>query len=70
MKPNYVKKLLLYKIKNVAENSSDYCVNSKADLTRKRKLSLKQMLTGIIGMGGGTLSNELLDMLNYSAETL
>ncbi|NSB41150.1 hypothetical protein B0P06_000921 [Clostridium saccharoperbutylacetonicum] len=28
------------------------------------------MLTGIIGMGGGTLSNELLDMFNYSADTV
>ncbi len=69
MKPNYVKNLLLSKIESVAANPSDYCVNSKTDFTRKRKLSLKQMLTGIIGMGGGTLSNELLDMFNYSADT-
>lgn len=70
MKPNHVKKLLLSKIENVAENPSDYCVNSKTDFTRNRKLSLKQMLTGIIGMGGGTLTNELLDMFNYSADTV
>lgn len=70
MKPNYVKKLLLSKIENVAENPSDYCVNSRTNFTRNRKLSLKQMLTGIIGMGGGTLSNELLDMFNYSADTV
>ena len=69
MKPNQVKKLLLSKIENVAANPSDYCVNSRTDFTRKRKLSLKQMLTGIIGMGGGTLSNELLDMFDYSADT-
>ena len=70
MKPNHVKKLLLSKIENVAANPSDYCVNSRTDFTRKRKLSLKQMLTGIIGMGGGTLSNELLDMFDYSADTV
>lgn len=70
MKPNHVKKLLLSKIENVAENPSDYCVNSRTNFTRNRKLSLKQMLTGIIGMGGGTLSNELLDMFNYSADTV
>ncbi len=70
MKPKYVKKLLLSKIENVATNPSDYCVNSRTDFTRNRKLSLKQMLTGIIGMGGGTLSNELLDMFNYSANTV
>ena len=69
MKPNYVKKLLLSKIENVAANPSDYCMNSRTDFTRNRKLSLKQMLTGIIGMGGGTLSNELLDMFDYSKDT-
>ncbi|UZQ48916.1 IS4 family transposase [Clostridium kluyveri] len=70
MKPKYVKKLLLSKIENVAANPSDYCMNSRTDFTRNRKLSLKQMLTGIIGMGGGTLSNELLDMFNYSKDTV
>lgn len=69
MRPNHVKKLLLSKIENVAANPSDYCVNSRTDFTRNRKLSLNQMLTGIIGMGGGTLSNELLDMFDYSADT-
>ncbi len=69
MKPKYVKKLLLCKIENVAANPSDYCVNSRTDFTWNCKLSLKQMLTGIIGMGGGTLSNELLDMFDYSADT-
>ncbi len=70
MKPKYVKKLLLSKIENVASNPSDYCVNPRTDFTRNRKLSLKQMLTGIIGMGGGTLSNELLDMFDYSPDTV
>ena len=69
MKPKYVKKLLLSKIENVAANPSDYCVNSRTDFTRNRKLSLKQMLTGIVGMGEGTLSNELLNMFDYSADT-
>jgi hypothetical protein len=69
MKPKYIKKLLLSKIENVAANPSDYCMNSRTDFTRNRKLSLKQMLTGIVGMGGGTLSNELLNMFDYSADT-
>ena len=69
IKPKYVKKLLLAKIENVTANPSDYCINSKTDFTRNRKLFLKQILTGIIGTGKETLSNELLDMFDYSADT-
>lgn len=68
MKPNDVKKLLLSKINTVALNPSVYCVNSRSDFTRNRKLPFQKMLTGIVGMGGGTLSNELLDMFDYSAD--
>lgn len=42
MKPNHVKKLLLSKIEDVAENPSDYCVNARTNFTRNRKLSLKK----------------------------
>ena len=55
-------------IENISAKSSDYVFNPKSDFTRNRKLSFKQMVTGIIGMGGGTLSNELLDMSNYAAD--
>ena len=68
MKPKHVKKLLLSEIKRIAENPQGYCTNPKSDFTRNRKLPLERVFTGIIGMGGGSLSNELLDMFNCSAD--
>lgn len=67
MKPKHVKKLLLSEIKRISENPQDYCTNPKSNFTRNRKLPLERLLTGIIGMGGGSLSNELLDIFNCSA---
>ena len=67
MKPNQVKKMLLNQINRVAKKPEDYCTNPKHDFTRKRKLPFKQLLKGIIGLGGGTLSKELLNMFNCSA---
>lgn len=66
MKPKHVKKLLLSEVKRIAENPQIYCTNPKSDFTRTRKLPIERILTGIIGMGGGCLSNELLDMFNCS----
>lgn len=67
MKPKRVKKLLLSEIRRIADNPRDYCTNPKTDFTRNRKLPLECLLTSIIGMGGGSLSNELLDIFNCSA---
>lgn len=67
MKPKHVKKLLLSEIRRIAENPQCYCTNPKSDFTRNRKLPLERLLTSIIGMGGGSLSNELLDIFNCSA---
>lgn len=69
MKPIDVKKKLSAAIDGVASNSRDYCVNAKSDFKRNRKLPFKQMIQGIIGMGGGSLSNEILDMSKYSLKT-
>lgn len=67
MKPKHVKKLLLSKIKAVAKNPSDYCFNPSKDFTRTRKLSMEKVLTGIIGMGSGSLTNEIIDLFHASA---
>lgn len=69
MKPEHVKKLLLTEIKNVADNPQDYCFNPDNDFTRKRKLSMEKVLAGIIGMKSGSLTNELLDLFDASADT-
>lgn len=69
MKPKHVKKLLISEIKNVANNAKDYCYNPAKDFTRKRKLSMEKVLTGIIGMGSGSITNELIDLFDASSAT-
>ena len=68
MKPKHVKKLLLTEIKNVANNSQDYCFNPDSDFSRKRKLPMEKVLAGIIGMESGSLTNELLDLFDISVD--
>lgn len=69
MKPEQVKKLLYSKIRYVADHPETYSLNPGSDFTRKRKIPLERLLTGVIGLGGGSLSNELLDMFHRSANT-
>lgn len=69
MKPKQLKKLLMSKIQNVANNSNLYCTNPEKDFTRKRKLTMEKMIVGIIGMESGSLTNELIDFFNTSAGT-
>ncbi len=69
MKPIDVKKKLSAAIDEVISNSHDYCVSAKSDFKCSRKLPFKQMMQGIIGMGGVCLANEILDMSEYSLKT-
>lgn len=69
MKPKQVKNILLSAIDYVADNPQNYCFDPDTNFKRTRKLPLKTMIKSIIGMGGGCLSNELLDMFKYSKET-
>ena len=69
MKPKHIKKLLMSEIKNVANEPHNYCTNPDTDFTRNRKLSMEKMLQGIIGMESKSLTNELLDLFQASAET-
>lgn len=68
MKPKHVKKLLMSEIKRVSDNPGDYCNNPGTDFTRNRKLPMKKMLQGIIGMESGSLTNELVDLFGASAD--
>ena len=69
MKPIYIKKLLMSEINKVASEPHNYCTNPDTDFTRNRKLSMEKMLQGIIGMESKSLTNELLDLFDASAET-
>lgn len=69
MKPKQLKNLLMSKVHNVANNSNLYCMNPEKDFTRKRKLTMEKLIVGIIGMESGSLSNELIDFFNTSADT-
>lgn len=67
MKPKHIKNILLSEIHQIALEPEKYCINPKADFTRKRKLPLEQLIHCIVSMGGGTLSNELLDFFHCSS---
>ena len=54
-------------IRRISSNPKEYCMNPKTNFTRTRKLPLEQLMHCIVGMGGGTLSNELLDFFQYSS---
>lgn len=68
MKPNKVKNILLGKIKELDKASSDFVTNPEKCFKRNRKLPFSKTLKIILGMGGGTLSSELLDEYEYSSD--
>jgi len=69
MKPQIVKNLLISQIKAIAADAKSFCIDVERDFSRKRKLTMEKVITGIIGMGSGSLTNELLDLFNDSPET-
>ena len=68
MKPQHVKKLLSSAISEVACMPKNYCVNPETDFTRNRKISMSKLISGLIGMEGKSLSNELIDMFEGSED--
>ena len=68
MKPKQLKKLLMSKIHEVVKNSKMYCTNPSKDFSRKRKLTMEKMITGIIGMESGSITNELIDLFDVSTD--
>ena len=69
MKPKHVKTLLKSKIKEIAANPADYCYNPKSDFSRHRKLTMEKVISGVIGLESGSLTNEILDMFETSKDT-
>jgi hypothetical protein len=68
MKPKQLKNLLMSNIRRVVKNSKLYCINPEKDFSRKRKLTMEKLITGIIGMQSGSLTNELIDFFNASSD--
>ena len=69
MNPKQVKDLLIAQIRLVSTNAKSFCIDSKKNFSRKRKLTMEKIITGIIGMGSGSITNELVDFFNDSSET-
>jgi len=68
MKPKQIRKLLDTEINNVSNNPEVYCFNPRTSFIRKRKITMQKVLTGIIGMGSGSLRNELIDFYKASPD--
>lgn len=68
MKPEHIKKLLLSAVRSVSDNAGSYCYNPQKDFSRTRKLSFETVINAIIGMGGGSLTNELVDIFKASPD--
>ena len=69
MKPEQVKDLLISQIRTISANAKSFCANPNKDFSRKRKLTMEKVIAGVIGMGSGSLTNELIDLFNDSVET-
>lgn len=61
MTPIDIRKALVSIIQNMGENKEHYVREPGRDFCRKRKLPFETMLATILGMGGSSLTNELLD---------
>lgn len=62
MNPKTIKKHLLSAIDAVASNPESCGYVPGVDFSRKRKITLKSLLTGLISMEGKSLSNEVIDI--------
>lgn len=68
MKPEQVKQILMSKIAEVARQPTAFVFNPNKDFIRQRKLTLDKTIKSIIGMGGGSLSKELMYCFDYDSD--
>ena len=64
-----IKSTLLNSIKNISKISWLFSTNPEKDFSRNRKLSFEKTMTSILCMGGGSLTNELMDCFSCSSDT-
>lgn len=66
--PQKLRKILITLIHDIAQHPDEFCNNPGRDFTRKRKITMEELLTILVGMGGDPLRNELLKFWSYSPE--
>lgn len=66
MRIKTLKEDLLSAIDCVCQKPANYVQNPLKDFSRKRKISMEQVLLYTIEMGGQSLNTELLDLLGYT----
>lgn len=67
--PDIILNKLRTAISKVTAESRNFVTNPKTDFTRKRKLSLNEMIHIILSMGGQSLKLELLEYFAYDSDT-
>lgn len=63
---NSVKSALIRCVNDLSSISYLFSKNPSVDFTRTRKLPFKHVITSLLCMGGGSISNELMDYFNLS----
>ena len=67
--PELVKEKLNSSIHGISQCAWLFAKDPMRDFTRSRKLPLEEIIRILLGMGGGSLTKELLDWFTYRAET-
>ena len=65
-----VKRSLVEQIQKLSEHSELYCRDPGRDFTRKRKLSFCTLISFILNMRGGPLTNEIIDFFSNEKSTV
>ena len=65
MKPKKAKKLLCKVVQNLTDCKQLFSNQPKKDFTRNRKLPFDQIIKAILSMGGGSISNEMMDLFGF-----
>ncbi len=63
--PAYVRNTLNSIIEDMGKHIKDYCSNPDKDFTRKRKLTFETVISFLVKMGGHSLRDEMLDILDF-----
>lgn len=68
MKPKAIKHKLTSAIKLISSKPDACCFNPGKDFSRTRKINVNTLISGLIGMEGKSLSNELIDLFDKSSD--
>ena len=65
MKPEETREILRKAIQDLTDRKEQVLKDPQRDFSRYRKLSFDQMITAIMGMGSGSLANEMMDVFGF-----